>query len=188
MKSSTAFSLHWWDDFSVHTCSFTNALLAHILSTLFSSTSVLLHTFWHLVMCFNAVNVSGPAYLSELLHVYTPSHTLGSSDNHVLKIHDTNARLMAFTPSHAFDPTFGIHSHKTLDTAQPCHILKANWKPSSSHSIFAPTNISTKIKIIVIHIWIHCGILWGWVGCLPYALCRLFWWDCAPCVYKIYLG
>ncbi len=28
-----------------------------------------------------------------------------------------------FTPSLALDPTFGIHSHKTLDTAQPCHFL-----------------------------------------------------------------
>ena len=38
-------------------------------------------------MCFNAVNGSGPAYLSELLHVYTPSHTLrSSSDTHILKI------------------------------------------------------------------------------------------------------
>ena len=38
-------------------------------------------------MCFSAINGSGPAYLSELLHVYTPSHTLRfSSDTHILKI------------------------------------------------------------------------------------------------------
>ena len=30
-------------------------------------------------MCFNAINGSGPAYLSELLHAYTPSRTLRSS-------------------------------------------------------------------------------------------------------------
>ena len=71
-------------------------------------------------MCFSAINGSGPAYLSELLHVYTPSRTLRSSS-------DTyNARLMAFALSLALDPTFGIHSHKTLDTAQPCHLLKPN--------------------------------------------------------------
>ena len=29
-------------------------------------------------------------------------------------------------PSLALDPTFGNHSHKTLDTAQPCHLLKPN--------------------------------------------------------------
>ena len=42
------------------------------------------------------------------------------------KSNNTNARLMASAPSLALDPTFGIHSHKTLDTAQPCHLLKPN--------------------------------------------------------------
>ena len=51
------------------------------------------------------------------------------------KSNNTNARLTASALSLALDPTFGIHSHKTLDTAQPCHLLKPNWKPSSSHSI-----------------------------------------------------
>ena len=51
------------------------------------------------------------------------------------KSNNTNARLIAFAPSLALDPTFGIHSHKILDTAQPCHLLKTNWKPSSSPSI-----------------------------------------------------
>ena len=37
------------------------------------------------------------------------------------KSDNTNARLTAFAPSLALDPTFGIHSHKTLDTAQPFH-------------------------------------------------------------------
>ena len=38
-------------------------------------------------MCFSAMNGSGPAYLSELLHVYIPSHTLrSSSDTRMLKI------------------------------------------------------------------------------------------------------
>ena len=38
-------------------------------------------------MCFSAINGSGPAYLSELLPVYTPSRTLrSSSDTCVLKI------------------------------------------------------------------------------------------------------
>ena len=45
------------------------------------------------------------------------------------------------------DPTFGIHSHKTLDTAHPCHLLKAKWKPSSSHSISILTNISTQFLL-----------------------------------------
>ena len=34
--------------------------------------------------------------------------------------------VYVFEPSLALDPTFGIHSHKTLDTAEPCHLLKPN--------------------------------------------------------------
>ena len=65
------------------------------------------------------------------------------------KSNNTNARLMAFAPSLALDPTFGIHSqsHKTLDTAQPCHLLKTNWKRFSSHSISILTNISTQFLL-----------------------------------------
>ena len=79
-------------------------------------------------MCFSAVNGSGPAYLPELLHVYTPSRTLYAL---VLipagwQSSNTNARVMAFAPSLALDPTFGIHSYNTSDTAQPCHLLKPN--------------------------------------------------------------
>ena len=78
-------------------------------------------------MCVSALNGSGPAYLSDLLHIYTPSRTLrSSSDTRMLKIHNTNARLVAFELSLALDPTFGIHFHKTLDTAQPCHLLQPN--------------------------------------------------------------
>ena len=78
-------------------------------------------------MCFSAINGSGPDYLSELLHVDTPSRTLrSSSDTRMLEIQQTNARLIAFAPSLALDPAFGIHSHKTLVTAQPCHLLKPN--------------------------------------------------------------
>ena len=61
------------------------------------------------------------------------------------KSNNTDSRLVAFAPSLALDPTSGIHSHKTLDTAQPCHLLKSNWKPSSSHRISAPTNINTQL-------------------------------------------
>ena len=38
-------------------------------------------------MCFSAISGSGPAYLSELLHVYTPFRTLrSSSDTRMLEI------------------------------------------------------------------------------------------------------
>ena len=58
------------------------------------------------------------------------------------KSNNTNARLMAFAPSLALDPTFGIHSHKTWDTAQPCHLLKPNWKPSFSQRFQYPVSAS----------------------------------------------
>ena len=99
-------------------------------------------------MCVSAINGSGPAYLSNccmstlhLVHcalLLTPARW---------KSNNTNARLMASALSLALDPTFGIHSHKTLDTAQPCHLLKPNWKPSSSHSISILTNISTQFLL-----------------------------------------
>ena len=63
------------------------------------------------------------------------------------KSNGTNAILMASAPSLALDPTFGIHHHKTLETAQPFHLLKTNWKRSSSHSIFTPTNINTQFLL-----------------------------------------
>ena len=73
--------------------------------------------------CLSAINGSGPAYLSELLRVYTPSRTLHfSSDTRMLEIQQYKRK----TPSIALDPTSGIHSHKTLDTAQPRHLLKPN--------------------------------------------------------------
>ena len=78
-------------------------------------------------MCFSAINGSGPAYLSELLHVYTPSRTLRSSSNTcMLEIQRYKRKTHGFAPSLALDPTFGIHPHKTLDTVQPYHLLKPN--------------------------------------------------------------
>ena len=53
------------------------------------------------------------------------------------KSNNTNARLKAFAPSLALDPTFGIHSHKTLDSAQPCH-LKAKLKTFLFSQYFHP--------------------------------------------------
>ena len=80
-------------------------------------------------VCFSVINGSGPAYLSKQLHVYIPSRTLrSSSDTCMLKIQQYKHRLIAFAPSLALDPTFEIHSHKTLDTAQPCHLLKEKSK------------------------------------------------------------
>ena len=48
-------------------------------------------------MCFSTINGSGPAYFSELLHVYTPSHTLRSfSDTCMLKIQQYKCNTHGF--------------------------------------------------------------------------------------------
>ena len=48
-------------------------------------------------MCFNAISGSGPAYLSELLHVYTPSRTLRSSSNtRMLEIQQCKRKIHGF--------------------------------------------------------------------------------------------
>ena len=101
-------------------------------------------------MCISAINGSGPAYISELL---TYLSTLRLVHYALLltptcwKSSNTNARVVAFVLCLALDPIFGIHFHKTLDTAQPCHLLKPNWKPSSPHSISTPTNISNQFLL-----------------------------------------
>ena len=116
------------------------------------------------------------------------------------KSSNTNARLMASALSLALDPTFGIHSHKTLDTAQPCHLLKPNWKPSSSHSISVLTNISTQFLLQSVYLCVSvcvraraCVCVWVFVVRFYYyyfifliyiffivifknnTLCKLFW-------------
>ena len=72
-------------------------------------------------MCFSAINGSSPAYLTELLHVCL--HSISVLIHYALLLtptcsNNTNTRLLAFAPSLVLDPTFGIHSHKTFNTAQ----------------------------------------------------------------------
>ena len=56
-------------------------------------------------VCFSAVNGSGPAYLSELLHVYTLSHTLHSfSDTRMLKIQQYKCKTHGFCTFSCFGP------------------------------------------------------------------------------------
>ena len=96
---------------------------------------------------------------------------------------NTNARLMAVTPSLALDPTFGIHSRKTLDTAQPCHLLMPNWKPSFSRSIFIPTNIGTQFLLqscvcvcVCVCVSVCVCVCSACLLVFPYNnLCKLFW-------------
>ena len=89
------------------------------------------------------------------------------------KSNNTNARLMASALSLALDLTFGIHSHKTLDTAQTCRLLKPNWKPSSSHSISTLTNISTQFLLQSVYVCVFAVRLL--LLLFNNTLCKLFW-------------
>ena len=56
-------------------------------------------------MCFSAINGSGLAYLSELLHVDTPSRTLrSSSDTRMLKIQQYKRKTRDFCTFSCFGP------------------------------------------------------------------------------------
>ena len=78
-------------------------------------------------MCFNAVNGSGPAYISELLHVYTLSRTLrSSSDTRILKIQQYKHKSRGFRAFSCFGPHIWNSLPQDLDTAQLCHLLKPN--------------------------------------------------------------
>ena len=60
-------------------------------------------------MCFSAISGSGPAYLSELLYVYTPSlHSCctlhSSSDTHMLEIQQYKRKTHGFLTFSCFGP------------------------------------------------------------------------------------
>ena len=71
-------------------------------------------------MCFHAINGSGPTYLSELLHIYTPSRTLrSSSDSRILEIQQYKRKTHGVrTFTYFLDRMFRIHFHKTSGNAQ----------------------------------------------------------------------
>ena len=90
-------------------------------------------------MCFNAINGSGPAYLSELLHVYTPSRTLrSSSDTRMLTTQQYKRK------SHGFRTfsCFGSHIGNSLpQDLRPCSALpsfKAKLKTFLFSQYFRP--------------------------------------------------
>ena len=68
-------------------------------------------------MCFSAISGCGPAYLSELLHVYTPSRTLHpSSDTRMLEIQQYKRTFSCF----------GLHIWNSLpENLRHCSILSS---------------------------------------------------------------
>ena len=74
-------------------------------------------------MCFNDINGSGPAYLSEVLHVYILSHTLpSSSDTCILKLQQYKWK------THGFRTFSGLGPHIWNSIPQdlrPCSTLSS---------------------------------------------------------------
>ena len=119
-------------------------------------------------MCFSATNGSGPAYLSELLYVYTPSYTLcSSSDTHMLKIQQYKRKTHGF---HIF-PCFGPHIWNSLpQDLRHCSTLssfKAKLKTFLFSHYFCPNQYQYPVSATVsVCVCFHI---------LPYGLCKLFW-------------
>ena len=104
-------------------------------------------------MCFSAINGFGPAYPSELLHVYTPSCTLRSpSDTRMLKIQQYKHKTYGF---HAFS-CFGPHIWNSLPPdlrhGSTLSSFKAKLNTSSAQSIFVPSNISIQFQLQSLHV------------------------------------
>ena len=71
-------------------------------------------------MCFSTISGSGPAYLSELLHVYTPSRALRSySDTHMLKTQQYKCKIHGF---HTFS-CLGPHINLEFTPTRPQTLL-----------------------------------------------------------------
>ena len=92
-------------------------------------------------MCYNAITGSAPSYLSELLHLYSPSRSLrSSSDTRMLKIQRFNRKTHGFRIFSHFGPPHLEQSppkHQAL-----CYVLLLPSKANSRH--FSSQNISVK--------------------------------------------
>ena len=89
-------------------------------------------------MCFSAINGSCPAYLSELLHVYTPSRTLRfSSDTRMLEIQQYKRKTHGFRTISCFGP----------------HIL--NSLPQDLRHCSTPSSFKAKLKTFLFSHYFH---------------------------------
>ena len=90
-------------------------------------------------MCFNAINGSGPAYLSELLYVYTPSRTLRSSSNtRTLKIRQYKRKTHGFRSFSCFGPHIWNSLPKDLIHCSTLPCFKAELKTFLFSQYFRP--------------------------------------------------
>ena len=86
-------------------------------------------------MCSSAINGSGPAYLSELLHVYTLSHT---SDICILKIQQYKRKTHGFRAFFCFGPHIWNSFPQDLKHCSTLSSFKAKLKTFLISQYFHP--------------------------------------------------
>ena len=90
-------------------------------------------------VCFSAISGSGPAYLSELLHVYTPFRTLrSSSDTRMLEIQQYKRKIHDFRTSSCFGPHIWNSIPKDLRHCSTLSSFKAKLKTFLFSEYFHP--------------------------------------------------
>ena len=98
-------------------------------------------------MCFSAINGSGAAYLSELLHVYTPSRTLrSSSDTRMLEIQQYKRKTHSFRTFSCFGPHICNSFPQDLRHRSTLSSFKVKLKTILFSQYFHP-NISTQFLL-----------------------------------------
>ena len=90
-------------------------------------------------MCFRIIDGSGPAYLSEVLHVYSPSRTLRSSfDTRMLKIQQYNRKIYGFRTFSCFGPPIWNSFPQDLIHCSTLSSFKAKLKTILFSEYFRP--------------------------------------------------
>ena len=90
-------------------------------------------------ICFNTISGCGPAYLSELLHVYTPSRTQrSSSDTRILKIHQYKPKIHGFRTFSCFGPHIWNSLPQDLRHCSTLSYIKAKLKTFLFSQYFHP--------------------------------------------------
>ena len=130
-------------------------------------------------MCFSAINGSGPTYLSELLHFYTPSRTLrSSSDIRMLKIQQYKRKSHGFRAFSCFGPHIWNSLPQDLRHCSTLSSFKAKLKTTLL------TVFPHQLMSIPNFCYSHCVCVCARACVFPYnTLCKLCWWDCALHMY-----
>ena len=108
---------------------------------------------------FSAISGSGPAYLSELLHVYTPSRTLrSSSDTCMLEIQIYKRKTHGFRAFSCFGPHIWNSLPQDLRHCSTMSSFKVKLKTFLFSQYFHP-NISTQFLLVIVCVCV-CVCVW----------------------------